>query len=358
MLGKASGNGVAVGVSPRAEAACAALFDDRGLNLLEDLVEVAGFLGQVQTQRAGVAHERRGQVSFDEVAAVLEKLLQQRLGMCVVGAEVSSLFAVLLDPLGNLLKDVSLCAGNANVGGGVGSGLKDELHAELFAGSLHDGNTAAHGLISHVAREGDMNKGVAAELVRGADDEVAAGNKVVVADEVSSGADLGQVFVGLTGDADDVGAALLDLTEGLGRAGNALVDDDRLHVGVVREVDDGLNGGLQLFGEVVGIDGKLDHLFAVHRLEGFRAAAVVLGLGDGAGDDADMDIAGLLGRSLGFLSGSRFFGLGFFGLGFLCRGGLGLLRCRSGAVGASDKTQQHHKSEQQAYYFLHTNLQF
>ena len=61
-----------------------------------------------------------------------------------------------------------------------------------------------------------MNKGVAAELVRGADDEVAAGNKVVVADEVSSGADLGQVFVGLTGDADDVGAALLDLTEGLG----------------------------------------------------------------------------------------------------------------------------------------------
>ena len=124
------------------------------------------------------------------------------------------------------------------------------------------------------------------------------------------------------------------------------------------EVDDGLNGGLQLFGEVVGIDGKLDHLFAVHRLEGFRAAAVVLGLGDGAGDDADMDIAGLLGRSLGFLSGSRFFGLGFFGLGFLCRGGLGLLRCRSGVAGASDKTQQHHKSEQQAYYFLHTNLQF
>ena len=357
MLGKASGNGVAVGVSPRAEAACTALFDDRGLNLLEDLVEVAGFLGQVQTQRAGVAHERRGQVSFDEVAAVLEKLLQQRLGMCIVGAEVSSLFAVLLDPLGNLLKDVSLCAGNANVGGGVGSGLKDELHAELFAGSLHDGNTAAHGLISHVAREGDMNKGVAAELVRGADDQVAAGNEVVVADEVSSGADLGQVFVGLTGDADDVGAAFLDLTEGLGRAGNALVDDDCLHVGIVREVDDGLNGGLQLFGEVVGIDGQLDHVLAVHCLESLRAAAVVLRLGDGTGNDADVDVAGFFGRG-SLLRGSGFLGLGFFGLGFLGRGALGLLRCRSGVAGASDKAQQHHKSEQQAYYFFHTNLQF
>ena len=168
--------------------------------------------------------------------------------------------------------------------------------------------------------------------------------------------------MGLTGDADDVGAALLDLTEGLGRAGNALVDDDCLHVGIVREVDDGLDGGLQLFGEVVGIDGQLDHVRAVHRLEGFRAAAVVLRLGDGTGNDADVDVAGLFGRGSllsrsGFL-GLGFFGLGFFGLGFLGRGALGLLRCRSGVAGASDKAQQHHKSEQQAYYFFHTNLQF
>ncbi len=151
--------------------------------------------------------------------------------MCIVGAEVSSLFAVLLDPLGNLLKDVSLCAGNANVGGGVGSGLKDELHAELLAGSLHNRDTTAHSLISQVTGEGDVHEGIAAQLVRGADDQIAAGHEVVVGNQVGSGADLGQILVGLAGDAEDVRAALLDLAESLGGAGNGLVDDDGLHVG-------------------------------------------------------------------------------------------------------------------------------
>ena len=210
--------------------------------------------------------------------------------MGVIGAEVGGVFAVLLNPFGNLLKDVGLSTGNTDVRGGVGSGLKDEGHTELFAGGLHDGNTAAHGLIGHVTREGDMDEGVAAKLVGGADDQVAAGNEVVVADQIGSAADFGQVFVGLTGNAEDVGATLFDLTEGLGGAGDGLVDDDGLHLRIVRHVDDGLDGGLKLFGEVVGIDRELYAVLAVHRLESFRAAAVVFALGDGTGDDADVEI--------------------------------------------------------------------
>ena len=99
--------------------------------------------------------------------------------------------------------------------------------------------------------------------------------------------------MGLTGDADDVRTAFLDAAESLGGAGNGLVDDDGLHGGVVREVDYRLDGGLKLFGEVVGVDGQLDHVLAVHRLEGLRAAAVVLRLGDGAGDYTDMDVIAL-----------------------------------------------------------------
>ena len=65
----------------------------------------------------------------------------------------------------------------------------------------------------------------------------------------------------LTGDAEDVGAALLDLTEGLGRAGDGLVDDDGLHVGVVGQVDDALDGGLQGFGEEIGGEaGRVDNI--------------------------------------------------------------------------------------------------
>ena len=298
VLGKAGGGDVAVGVRPGAEAARAALFADGGLDLGKNLLEVARLSGQVDAQSAGIAHQRGGQVGLDEVAAVFKQLLEQGLGVRVVGAEVSGLLAVLAHPLGNLFKDVSLRTGNADVRGGVGSGLHLEAHAELLAGRLHDGDAAAHGLVSEVAREGDMNKGVAAKLVRGADDEVAAGNEVVVAHEVGSRADLRQILMRLTGDAEDVGATLLDLAEGLGRAGDGLVDDDRLHVGVVGQVDDALDGGLQLFGEVVGIGHEGDVILAVELLERFRAAAVVLRLGDGTGHDTDVNRLLLIVRSV------------------------------------------------------------
>ena len=53
-----------------------------------------------------------------------------------------------------------------------------------------------------------MYEGVAAQLVSGADDQVAAGNEVVVADQIGRAADLRQILVALTCDAQDVGAAL------------------------------------------------------------------------------------------------------------------------------------------------------
>ena len=96
--------------------------------------------------------------------------------------------------------------------------------------------------------------------------------------------------MGLTGYADDVGTALFDLAEGLGGAGDSLVDDDGLHLGVVRHVDDGLDGGLKLFGEVVGVDGQLDHVLAVHCLESLGSAAVIFALRNGTGDDADVEV--------------------------------------------------------------------
>ena len=208
--------------------------------------------------------------------------------MRIVGAEVSGVLAILLNPFRNLLQNVSLSARHANVRGGVGSGLFHQLHAELLAGGLHDGQTAGHGLISQMTGEGNVHEGVAAQLVSGADDQITTGHEVVVADQVGSGADLGQILVGLTGDADNVGAGFLDLAESLGGAGNSLVHDDGLHVGIRGQVHDVLDGGLQLLGEVVGIDGQRDHILAILSLESLGAAAVVLGLRDGTGHDTDL----------------------------------------------------------------------
>ena len=133
-----------------------------------------------------------------------------------------------------------------------------------------------------------MDEGVAAQLVSGADHQIATGNEVVVGGQVGSALNEGDVFVRLTGDAEDVRALLFDLTESLSGTGNSLVDDDGLHLRIIREVDDGLNGGLEFFGEVVGIDGQLDHILAVLRLESLRTAAVVLRLRNGTGHDTDM----------------------------------------------------------------------
>ena len=303
----------------------AALLNDGGLDLVQDLLEITGFLGQIQTQSTGIAHQGRGQVGLDEVAAALQQALQQRLGVRIVGAEVSSLLAVLLDPCGHLLQNVGLSAGNADIRGGIGSRLQDELHAELLAGGLHDGHAAAHGLIGHVAGEGDMYEGIAAQLVRGADDQIAAGHEVVVGDQVGSGADLGQILVSLACDADDVRAGLLDLAERLGGAGDSLIDNDGLHQGVGGQVHDALDGGLGLLGEVVGIDGQLDHILAILLLEGLGAAAIILGLRDGAGHDADL-----------------------VGHGVII--GLALL------FAAGDQGERHDESQQQRNYFFHVYL--
>ena len=342
MLGQARGQAVAIGVSPGAEAALAAGVHNGLLHLGQNGVEVAGLSGQVQiAQGIGIAHERRGQVGLDEVAAQLQQALQQGSGMGVVGAEVGGILTVLLDPLGGLLQHVGLGAGDAHVGGGIGSGLQDELHAELLAGLLHDGHTAAHGLIGHVPGEGDVDKGVAAQLVGGADDQVAAGDEVVVAHQVGGGAHHGQILVGLAGDAQDVGAALLDLSEGLGGAGDGLVDDDGLHQRIVGHVDDGLDRGLQLLGEVVGISGQLDLILAVLGLNGLGAAQVVLRLRDGAGNDADVPVPGGGGVAL----------LRLIGAGVCVRGG----GIGGGVVlaAASGEGQNHHQRQQHAEKLLH-----
>ena len=259
--------------------------------------------------------------------------------MGVVGAEVGGVLTVLLDPGGDVLQDISLSAGDTHVGGGVGSGLQDELHVELLAGLLHDGHTAAHGLIGHVPGEGDVHEGVGAQLVSGADDQVAAGDEVVVAHQVCGRTDFRQVLVALAGDAQDVGAALLDLGERLGSAGDRLVDDDGLHQRIVGHVDDGLDRSLQLLGEVVGVGGELHLVLAVLGLNGLRAAQVVLGLGHGTGDDADVPI---LGRS----SVAALLGL---------VGGAGFRRGRGCVVlaAAAGKGQNHHQRQQHAEKLLH-----
>ena len=142
-----------------------------------------------------------------------------------------------------------------------------------------------------------------AELLGGGDDEIAAGNVVGIDGEVGRAFNDVGVFVGLAHKEHDVGALFTDALEGGGGAGNALVHDDGLHVGVVGEGDDLGNGGFHFRHEVVGIGDVLDHAavgdVTVLFDESFCSAQVVLGLGHRAGADADVDFGRLRGGSLG-----------------------------------------------------------
>ena len=135
-----------------------------------------------------------------------------------------------------------------------------------------------------------MDEGVGTEFVGGADHQVTTGDEVVVHHKVSSGADFRQVFVGFTGEAEDIGAAFFDLAESLSGTGDSLVHDDGFHQRIVSEVHDGLDRGFEFFGEVVRVNGEFHNIFAIFSLDGFCTAAVVFRLGDGTGDDADMEI--------------------------------------------------------------------
>ena len=123
-----------------------------------------------------------------------------------------------------------------------------------------------------------------------ADDQIAAGHEVIIADQIRSGADFRKVFMRFTCDAEDVRSLLLDLTERFRRARDCLVYDDGLHIRVISEVDDGLNRCLKLFRKVIRIDGQRHAVLTVHLLKCFGASSVILRLGYGTRDDTNVVI--------------------------------------------------------------------
>ena len=223
--------------------------------------------------------------------------------MSIVRAEECRVLTVLLDPVLGVLEDVLLCTCDTDVACRIRSGDVDEGHAEILTGLHHDGPAASHGLHGQVAGEGDVDEGVASKLMGGVDHEVAAGDEVVVADQVGGGGDDTRILVGLTCDADDVGPDFLDPPESLGRARNGLVDDDGLHQGVVGKAGDDGDRGLLLLHEVVRIGQVLDHATLVDGTvlgdEGLGTPEVVLALGDRTGDDTDVGLLGDIRRGAG-----------------------------------------------------------
>ncbi|MPN30019.1 hypothetical protein SDC9_177476 [bioreactor metagenome] len=98
--------------------------------------------------------------------------------MCVVCAEERGVFPVFAYPRRCLFKNELLCSCYAYVAGRVGSCLKYKLHAEVFAGLLHDEAASSECFVAHVTGEGDMDKSVASEFFCCVDDEIAAGDEV------------------------------------------------------------------------------------------------------------------------------------------------------------------------------------
>ncbi|MPL59738.1 hypothetical protein SDC9_05293 [bioreactor metagenome] len=301
-LAQAGGEGIAIGEGPGAELAGAALGDHGRFNTLEDGGEVARFLGEVESESPGITHQGAGEVGFDEKSAIGEELLEQGLGVGVVGAEESGFLAVLLDPLGDLLEDELLSAGHADVGGRVRGGFEGELDAQVVAGFFHDGPAASERLVAHVPGEGNVDEGLGAQLLGCPDDGVAAGNEVGGKSQIGGALDYQGVLMGLAGEEKDVLVLLADALEGLGGSGNGLVDDDSFHKGIVGQSDHGGDEGLLLGHEIIGIGDVLDHApgfyAAVSFDEGFGTPQVIFGLGYCTGYHTDVELGLGLGEHI------------------------------------------------------------
>ena len=286
--------GVAQGEGPGPHAPAASGGDHRVLELLQDRRPVALLVGEVDPEGARIPHQRRGKVCFDEVAAQFRDALQQGLRVGVVRAEERRVLSILLDPGRHLLKDELLRARHAHVAGGVRSRFKHELDPQVPARLLHDGAAPAQRFVAHVTREGDVDEGVHAQLLRRVGDQVAAADEVALGHQVRGhGRDAG-VLVSLADQEDDVRPLLANAAEALRRAGDALIDHDHLHLGVVRQADDLSDRRFLLRHEAVGIGDVGDHpalcgvaVLLDHQL---GAAQVVLALGHRPRHDPDVEI--------------------------------------------------------------------
>ena len=240
----------------------------------------------------------RGAALLGIDSAQLSTLLDQGNLHGAVGAEECGVLAVLVNVDLDVLGDPSLCAGNASVAGGIGSGSLDVLDAQLSAASLEACLTAGDGSVAQVALEGDVDEGLCALSSSLVDDGGAHCDLVDQQDHVSSSSDDSGILSSDACDEQDVVTGLLDLVDGSGHAGNSLADDDRLHIGIGSHVGDGSDGLLGLGGEVIGV-GSSDNDVGVGVLQVLSSLVFFLALGHGAGDNADLVAStGVVGTSL------------------------------------------------------------
>ena len=110
--------------APRSHASLSACGDNRALDLFHYRGPVARFVFEVYPKGSGIAQDRRGVVLLDEETAVFGDLPQKGLRLRVVRAVKGGIFAILLEPGGNLFEDELLGSGDSHVAHGVGSSLK------------------------------------------------------------------------------------------------------------------------------------------------------------------------------------------------------------------------------------------
>ena len=139
-----------------------------------------------------------------------------------------------------------------------------------------------------------MNEVFGPDLLGGQGDQVAAAEAVRVHHQIRGGGDDVQVLMGLPDEEEDVGTPFPDAAEPLRRPGDAVADDDRLHLGVVGEPHNLADGGLHLGDELVGIGHVEDHA-SIFRAsiavdQALRASEGILGGGDGSRHEPDVKI--------------------------------------------------------------------
>ena len=147
-----------------------------------------------------------------------------------------------------------------------------------------------------------MYESITSKLMSCPDDQISTCNEVVVTYKVGCAADDRNIFMGFTGETEDIRSLFLDLAECFSCSRNCLVDNDGLHLGIICKTYDYSDCSLLLVHEVVWVSDMLDDSAILDRTvlgnKSFSASQVVFTLGNCTSDDSNMKIIWICCRCL------------------------------------------------------------
>jgi len=125
-----------------------------------------------------------------------------------------------------------------------------------------------------------MDKCITSKIVSCLYHKISTGNKITVDNKIGHFSDFRKILIRLTCDTYYIRPFFFDLTKCLCSPINCLINDDRLHIGIIRKINNNLNCCVNLLGKIIRIYSKCHLIFTILFLKCLSTSPVILRLGE------------------------------------------------------------------------------